>query len=72
VPRYQPETSFNDLMDFFVRGSGSVLVVVENGKPIGIVTRTSITSLIEPVKTDTFAPSESFSPSSEFLLVASR
>jgi two-component system cell cycle response regulator len=72
VPRYQPETSFNDLMDFFVRGSGSVLVVVENGKPIGIVTRGSITSLIEPVKSDTFAPAESFSTSGEFLIVAGR
>jgi two-component system cell cycle response regulator len=72
VPRYQPETSFNDLMDFFVRGSGSVLVVVENSKPIGIVTRNSITSLIEPVKTDTFAPAEAFSASGEFLLVAGR
>lgn len=72
VPRYQPETSFNDLMDFFVRGSGAVLVVVENGKPIGVVTRGSITSLIEPVKTDTFAPGEAFSASGEFLIVSGR
>lgn len=72
IPRYQPETSFNDLMDFFVRGNGSVLVVVENSKPIGLVTRGSLTALIEPVKSDTFAPEETFSTSGEFLLVVGR
>ncbi len=72
VPRYQPETSFNDLMDFFVRGNGAVLVVVENGKPIGVVTRGGIAALIEPVKSDTFAPDETFSTSGEFLIVSSR
>jgi diguanylate cyclase (GGDEF)-like protein len=70
VPRYQPETPFADLMDFFVRGAGSALVVVEHNKPIGIITRSSITSLIEPVRSDTFAPAEAFSTSGEFLVVA--
>ena len=69
APQVQENTSFTELMEMFIEESRGFVVVVDGKKPSGYVTRDGLAALIEPLSSESFAPSESFTDSSDFLLV---
>lgn len=69
-PRYDEETTFAALMDFFTRDSRSLIVITNQDRPTGVVTRASLAALSEPLTSDSFAPSRPYTAASDYLLVA--
>ena len=69
-PRYDEETTFAALMDFFTRDSRSLIVITHQDRPTGVVTRASLAALSEPLTSDSFAASRPYSGTSDYLLVA--
>jgi len=63
--------SFNALMEFFMDDAHSqhVVVVVRHEKPLGIIYRSGMAALSEPLNVDSFAPDQPYSASSEYLVV---
>jgi diguanylate cyclase (GGDEF)-like protein len=47
VPTHEIDASFRDLFDFFVSGSRTETVVVDNNRPVGVVTRAGLLDLID-------------------------
>ncbi len=67
-----PESeSFNALMDFFMDDSQAnhVVVVVRHEKPLGIVYRSGLAALSEPLTVASFAPDQPYAPTSDYLVV---
>lgn len=67
-----PETeSFNALMEFFMDDAQSqhVIVVVRHEKPQGLVYRSGLAALSEPLHIASFAPDQPYSASSDYLVV---
>lgn len=69
VPRFEEDAGFAAVHDFFTRDPRPVAVVTRRGKPTGLVTPDSLTSLSQPLTADTFAPRLPFSDGSEYLVV---
>jgi diguanylate cyclase (GGDEF)-like protein len=69
-PRYDEETTFAALMEFFTRDSRSLIVITHQDRPTGVVTRASLAALSEPLTSDSFAASRPYSGTSDYLLVA--
>jgi two-component system cell cycle response regulator len=71
VPTVLEETSFAELMNFFMSDAESheFVVVVRRDRPLGIVYRSGLAALSEPLTTSTFAPRQPCSSSSDYLLV---
>ncbi len=69
-PRYDEETTFAALMEFFTRDSRSLVVITHQDRPTGMVTRASLAALSEPLTADSFAPRRPYSRTSDYLLVA--
>jgi len=69
VPRFEEDATFAALHDFFTRDPRPVAVVTRRGKPTGLVTPDSLTSLSQPLTADTFGPRLPFSDGSEYLVV---
>jgi hypothetical protein len=64
-------TSFTALVDFFAADPGSLLVIVDGGRPTGLVTRDNLAALSEPLTTTSFSPASAVPPhGSRFLLVS--
>jgi diguanylate cyclase (GGDEF)-like protein len=64
-------TSFSALVDFFAADSGSLLVIVDGGRPTGLVTRDNLAALSEPLTTASFSPhADEPAHGSRYLLVA--
>jgi two-component system cell cycle response regulator len=63
--------SFDALMEFFMADAQSnhVVVVVRHDKPLGIVYRSGLAALSEPLNISSFAPDRPYSTSSEYLVV---
>ena len=61
--------SFEDLMNQFGDDACSLIAVLHSGKPVGFVTRDSLVALSQPIKSDTFAPHNGFSSSSQYLVI---
>ena len=67
-----PETeSFNALMEFFMDDAqaNTMVVVVRHEKPLGIVYRSGLASLSEPLTVASFAPNQPYSATSDYLVV---
>jgi diguanylate cyclase (GGDEF)-like protein len=47
VHTHEIDASFRDLFDFFVSGSGTETVIVDNNRPVGVVTRAGLLELID-------------------------
>ena len=62
-------TSFESLMDHFLGSSETLAVIVHQGLPAGVVTRETLSALIDPISADSFAPHSPFQPTSDYLLV---
>jgi predicted transcriptional regulator len=71
VPTVAEDTNFGELMNLFMDDSKSnrVVVVVRHEKPLGLVYRSGLAALSEPLTTDSFAPAQPYSTSSDYLLV---
>jgi CBS domain-containing protein len=69
-PRYDEETTFAALMEFFTRDSRSLIVITHQDRPTGVVTRSSLAALSEPLTIDSFAAVRPYSHTSDYLLVA--
>ena len=68
--RFDEEATFAKLVNFFSEFERSLAVVVTEGdKPTGIVTRTGLAALSEPLTAESFASDEEFRPTSDYLLV---
>jgi two-component system cell cycle response regulator len=68
--RFDEQATFAKLVSFFSEFERSLAVVVTEGdKPTGIVTRTGLAALSEPLTLESFAPAEDFQPTSDYLLV---
>jgi CBS domain-containing protein len=64
-------TSFGALVDFFAADPGSLLVIVADHRPTGIVTRDNLAALSEPLNSTSFHPlDEEIGVGSKYLLVA--
>ena len=63
------EASFNALMECFQREAASWIVILSNGRPIGLVSPNQLASVTEPLTTSTFAPTATFSLESDYLRV---
>jgi predicted transcriptional regulator len=65
-------TSFAALVDYFGADPGSLLVIVDDHRPTGIVTRDNLAALSEPLNSSSFYPpgDEDLMPGSKYLLVA--
>lgn len=63
--------SFSSLMEFFMEDSPSnhVAVVIRHDKPVGIVYRSGLAALSEPLNVASFAPNEPYSDASDYLIV---
>ncbi|HUT77766.1 MAG TPA: diguanylate cyclase [Polyangia bacterium] len=70
--RYEEDTPFATLVDFFSRDARSLVVIVRGGRPTGVVTTASLALLSEPLSTASFAPAGRYCAGSEYLLVADR
>ena len=68
-PRYDEETTFAALMEFFTRDSRSLIVITHEDRPTGVVTRASLAALSEPLTIDSFAAGRPYSRTSDYLLV---
>ncbi len=71
VPTVTEDSEFGDLMNLFMDDtlSNRVVVVVRHDKPLGLVYRSGLAALSEPLTTDSFAPSQPYSTTSDYLLV---
>ena len=69
VPSYDEDASFATLMTFFARGSGGMVVIVNDGCPTGLVTPAGLTSLGQPLTRDTFTAGVP-SSASDYLLIS--
>ncbi|MBI2823513.1 MAG: diguanylate cyclase [Planctomycetia bacterium] len=67
--RFDEETSFTELMNFFTHDARSLVVVVDDGRPTGIVTRDALAALSEPLTAASFAPTAECSDASDYLVV---
>ncbi|MEN6495049.1 MAG: diguanylate cyclase [Thermoguttaceae bacterium] len=70
VPHCEEETSFSRLMEIFTQDACSLIVILHDGKPTGFVTAEGLASLGKPLAADSFASSEPFSMTSDYLRVA--
>jgi two-component system cell cycle response regulator len=63
--------SFGALMEFFMTDSPAnhAAVVVRHKKPIGIVYRSGLAALSEPLNVGSFAPDEAYSTSTDYLVI---
>jgi two-component system cell cycle response regulator len=63
--------SFSALMEFFMDDSQSqhVVVVVRHDKPLGLVYRSGLAALSEPLNISSFAPDQPYSATSDYLVV---
>ncbi len=63
--------SFGALMEFFMSDSQSkrVVVVVRQKKPVGLVYRSGLASLSEPLNVASFSPDRPYTTSSDYLVV---
>ncbi|MHB0959980.1 MAG: diguanylate cyclase [Pirellulaceae bacterium] len=63
--------SFGALMQFFMADhqTGHVVVVVRQEKPLGMVYRSGLAALSEPLSVSSFAPDQSYSSSSHYLII---
>ena len=63
--------SFNALMEFFMDDSQSqaVVVVIRHDKPLGVIYRSGLAALSEPLTVASFAPDQPFSSTSDYLVV---
>jgi diguanylate cyclase (GGDEF)-like protein len=71
VPEHE---SFSSLMEFFMEEAqpNHVVIVVRHDKPLGIVYRSGLAALSEPLDVTSFAPDQPYSVSSEYLVVRER
>ncbi len=69
VPEHE---SFGDLMQYFMTEDPQhhVIVVVRHDKPLGMIYRSGLAALSEPLHVDSFSPDQDYSSSSEYLVVA--
>ena len=54
APCVDEETNFATLIEFFTQDPRSLIFIVGDGHPVGLVTRDSLTSLSDPVDSSTF------------------
>jgi diguanylate cyclase (GGDEF)-like protein len=54
APCVDEKTKFANLIDFFTQNPHSLVFIVGNGRPVGLVTRNSLTALSDPVDSSTF------------------
>ena len=50
---FDEDSSFRELFDFFVEGTGETVSVVRDGTPVGLISRQDLAALIEPMTTQT-------------------
>lgn len=64
--------SFANLMELFMSDTQSrnVVVVVRQDRPLGMVYRSGMAALSEPLNVDSFAPDEPYALTSEYLVIA--
>jgi predicted transcriptional regulator len=64
--------TFGALMQFFMADNQSnhVVVVVRHEKPLGMVYRSGLAALSEPLNVSSFAPEQSYSFSSQYLIIS--
>ena len=63
--------SFGALMEFFMSDTQShhVVIVVRRGQPLGMVYRSGLAALSEPLNVDSFAPDQPYSLTSQYLVI---
>lgn len=66
---FAPDASLQSLLDYFGRDPALWVMVVDEGRPIGFVTRDNLTALIRPITQDSFAATGPFDPSPEAMVV---
>jgi diguanylate cyclase (GGDEF)-like protein len=69
VSQFDEEASFAELIQFFQRAGGELIVVTDRGSPTGLVTPRNLTALSEPLKRDRFAPPTPYATTSDYLVV---
>lgn len=65
----EQQAPFASLMEFFTRAPQASLVVVHEGRPIGVVTCNSLLVLPQPLTTESLAAEGQYRDTSEYLLV---
>jgi predicted transcriptional regulator len=65
------EESFGSLMEFFMADgqSNRLVVVVRHDKPLGVIYRSGLAALSEPLTVTSFAPDKPYSASSDYLVI---
>ena len=69
IPTYDEETGFATLRDFFTHDSRSLILIVHKGRPTGFVTPDSLTTLSEPLTSESFAATGPYDAGSVYLRV---
>ncbi|MBN2474238.1 MAG: diguanylate cyclase [Pirellulales bacterium] len=69
VPVFEEDASFATLRDFLTRDSRSLIVIVDDEVPTGLVTPNVLAALSEPLTSESFAAAGPPGSASEYLLV---
>ena len=68
--RFAEDTSFAELVKFFSQDQRWLAVIIAEDKPTGIVTRSGLASLSEPLGANSFAPEGEYQATSDYLVVS--
>jgi CBS-domain-containing membrane protein len=68
-PSCDEQATFASLMDCCTRELPSLIIIVHDGKPVGVVSPGQLATLSDPVTSGTFAPSALVMAGSEYLLI---
>jgi len=69
VPVFGSETPFATLRDFFTQDPRSLVAIVDDGRPSGLLAPDSLAALSMPLRADSFAGAAPYSSASEYLRV---
>jgi diguanylate cyclase (GGDEF)-like protein len=67
--RFAEDASFAELVKFFSQDERWLGVIIAEDRPTGIVTRSSLASLSEPLAAESYAPEREYPVTSDYLLV---
>lgn len=69
VTVFEPDATFAALRDFFTREGGSLIVVLDHQRPIGLVTPDNLAALSMPLTAESFARAEPYSDALDYLRI---
>ena len=66
---FAEDVTFGELVSFFTHDSHPLAVIVDDGRPSGVVTREGLAQLSEPLTSQTFASHDTDATTSDYLVV---